>query len=152
MLMPSIFNDNLFDDFFDFPFYDDKADRKIQRKLYGHHAGNLMKTDIKELDNGYELEIDLPGFKKDEIKAELNNGYLTVSAAKGLDEDKEDKKTGKYIRRERYAGACQRSYYVGEDITEEDIKASFEHGILTLFVPKKEVKPAVEEKKYISIQ
>lgn len=152
MLMPSIFNDNLFDDFFDFPFYDDKADRKIQRKLYGHHAGNLMKTDIKELDNGYELEIDLPGFKKDEIKAELNNGYLTVSAAKGLDEDKEDKKTGKYIRRERYAGACQRSYYVGEDITEEDIKASFEHGILTLFVPKKEAKPAVEEKKYISIQ
>lgn len=152
MLMPSIFNDNLFDDFFDFPFYDDKADRKIQRKLYGHHAGNLMKTDIKELDNGYELEIDLPGFKKDEIKAELNNGYLTVSAAKGLDEDKEDKKTGKYIRRERYAGACQRSYYVGEDITEEDIKASFEHGILTLFVPKKETKPAVEEKKYISIQ
>lgn len=152
MLMPSIFNDNLFDDFFDFPFYDDKADRKIQRKLYGHHAGNLMKTDIKELDNGYELEIDLPGFKKDELKAELNNGYLTVSAAKGLDEDKEDKKTGKYIRRERYAGACQRSYYVGEDITEEDIKASFEHGILTLFVPKKEAKPAVEEKKYISIQ
>jgi len=152
MLMPSIFNDNLFDDFFDFPFYDDKADRKIQRKLYGHHAGNLMKTDIKELDNGYELEIDLPGFKKDEIKAELNNGYLTVSAAKGLDEDKEDKKTGKYIRRERYAGACQRSYYVGEDITEEDIKASFEHGILTLFVPKKEAKPAEEEKKYISIQ
>ena len=152
MLMPSIFNDNLFDDFFDFPFYDDKADRKIQRKLYGHHAGNLMKTDIKELDNGYELEIDLPGFKKDEIKAELNNGYLTVSAAKGLDEDKEDKKTGKYIRRERYAGACQRSYYVGEDITEEDIKASFEHGILTLFVPKKEAKPAVEEKKYITIE
>ena len=152
MLMPSIFNDNLFDDFFDFPFYDDKADRKIQRKLYGHHAGNLMKTDIKELDNGYELEIDLPGFKKDEIKAELNNGYLIVSAAKGLDEDKEDKKTGKYIRRERYAGASQSSYYVGEDITEEDIKASFEHGILTLFVPKKEAKPAVEEKKYISIQ
>ena len=111
-----------------------------------------MKTDIKELDNGYELEIDLPGFKKDEIKAELNNGYLTVSAAKGLDEDKEDKKTGKYIRRERYAGACQRSYYVGEDITEEYIKASFEHGILTLFVPKKEAKPAEEEKKYISIQ
>ena len=152
MLMPSIFNDNLFDDFFDFPFYDDKADRKIQRKLYGHHAGNLMKTDIKEMDNGYELEIDFPGFKKDEIKAELTNGYLTVSAAKGLDEDKEDKKTGKYIRRERYAGACQRNYYVGEDITEEDIKASFEHGILTLFVPKKEAKPAEEEKKYISIQ
>ena len=138
-MLPSIFNNNLFDDFFGFPFYyDNRAEDKAEKKLYGHHAGNLMKTDIKELDNGYELEIDLPGFKKDEIKAELNNGYLTVSAAKGLDEDKEDKKTGKYIRRERYAGACQRSYYVGEDITEEDIKATFEHGILTLFVPKKE--------------
>ena len=113
------------------PFYaDNRAVDQTEKKLYGHHAANLMKTDIKELDNG----------------------YLTVSAAKGLDEDKEDKKTGKYIRRERYAGACQRSYYVGEDITEEDIKATFEHGILTLFVPKKEVKPAVEEKKYISIQ
>ena len=128
-MLPSIFNNNLFDDFFGFPFYyDNRAEDKAEKKLYGHHAGNLMKTDIKELDNGYELEIDLPGFKKDEIKAELNNGYLTVSAAKGLDEDKEDK------------------------ITEEDIKASFEHGILTLFVPKKEAKPAVEEKKYISIQ
>ena len=152
-MLPSIFNNNLFDDFFGFPFYyDNRAEDKAEKKLYGHHAGNLMKTDIKELDNGYELEIDLPGFKKDEIKAELNNGYLTVSAAKGLDEDKEDKKTGKYIRRERYAGACQRSYYVGEDITEEDIKASFEHGILTLFVPKKEAKKEVEGSKYIAIE
>lgn len=152
-MLPSIFNNNLFDDFFGFPFYyDNRAEDKAEKKLYGHHAGNLMKTDIKELDNGYELEIDLPGFKKDEIKAELNNGYLTVSAAKGLDEDEQDKKTGKYIRRERYAGACQRSYYVGEDVTEEDVKASFEHGILTLFVPKKEAKPAEEEKKYISIE
>ena len=152
-MLPSIFNNNLFDDFFGFPFYyDNRAEDKAEKKLYGHHAGNLMKTDIKELDNGYELEIDLPGFKKDEIKAELNNGYMTISAAKGLDEDEQDKKTGKYIRRERYAGACQRSYYVGEDITEEDIKATFEHGILTLFVPKKEAKPAVEEKKYIFIQ
>ena len=152
-MLPSIFSTNLFDDFFGFPFYyDNRAEDKAEKKLYGHHAANLMKTDIKELDNGYELEIDLPGFKKDEIKAELNNGYMTISAAKGLDEDEQDKKTGKYIRRERYAGACQRSYYVGEGITEEDIKASFEHGILTLFVPKKEAKPAVEEKKYISIQ
>lgn len=151
-MLPSIFNTNLFDDFFGFPFYyDNRAEDKAEKKLYGHHAANLMKTDIKELDNGYELEIDLPGFKKDEVKAELNSGYLTVSAAKGLDEDEQDKKTGKYIRRERYAGACQRSYYVGEDVTEEDIKATFEHGILTLFVPKKEAKPAVEEKKYITI-
>ena len=152
-MLPSIFNNNLFDDFFGFPFYyDNRAEDKAEKKLYGHHAGNLMKTDIKELDNGYELEIDLPGFKKDEIKAELNNGYLTVSAAKGLDEDKEDKKTGKYIRRERYAGACQRSYYVGKDTTEDDIKAHFEHGMLTVTVAKKEAKPAVEEKKHIAIE
>ena len=148
MLMPSIFNDNVFDDFFDFPFYDDKA----ERKLYGHRAANLMKTDIQEHDDGYTLEMDLPGFKKEEIQLELNNGYLTISAAKGLDEDEKDKKSGKYIRRERYTGSCQRSFYVGEDITEEDVKAEFKHGILKLFVPKKEAKPAVEQKKYVSIE
>ena len=148
MLMPSIFNDNVFDDFFDFPFYDDKA----ERKLYGHRAANLMKTDIQEHDDGYTLEMDLPGFKKEEIQLELNNGYLTISAAKGLDEDEKDKKSGKYIRRERYTGSCQRSFYVGEDVTEEDIKAEFKHGILKLFVPKKEAKPAVEQKKYVSIE
>ena len=148
MLMPSIFNDNVFDDFFEFPFYDDKA----EKKLYGHHAANLMKTDIQEHDDGYTLEMDLPGFKKEEIQIELNNGYMTISAAKGLDEDEKDKKTGKYIRRERYTGSCQRSFYVGEDVTEEDIKAEFKHGILKLFVPKKEAKPAVEQKKYVSIE
>ena len=104
MLMPSIFNDNVFDDFFDFPFYDDRA----EKKLYGHHAANLMKTDIQEHDDGYTLEMDLPGFKKEEIQIELNNGYMTISAAKGLDEDEKDKKSGKYIRRERYTGSCQR--------------------------------------------
>lgn len=148
MLMPSIFNDNVFDDFFDFPFYDDRA----EKKLYGHHAANLMKTDIQEHEDGYTLEMDLPGFKKEEIKVELNNGYMTISAAKGLDEDEKDKKSGKYIRRERYTGSCQRSFYVGEDVTEEDIKAEFKHGILKLFVPKKEAKPAVEQKKYVSIE
>ena len=146
--MPSIFNDNVFDDFFEFPFYDDKA----EKKLYGHHATNLMKTDIQEHDDGYTLEMDLPGFKKDEIQIELNNGYMTISAAKGLDEDEKDKKSGKYIRRERYTGSCQRSFYVGEDVTEEDIKAEFKHGILKLFIPKKEAKPAVEQKKYVSIE
>ncbi len=148
MLMPSIFNDNVFDDFFDFPFYDDRA----EKKLYGHHAANLMKTDIQEHDDGYTLEMDLPGFKKEEIQIELNNGYMTISAAKGLDEDTKDEKSGKYIRRERYTGSCQRSFYVGEDVTEEDIKAEFKHGILKLFVPKKEAKPAVEQKKYVSIE
>ena len=148
MLMPSIFNDNVFDDFFDFPFYDDKA----EKKLYGHHAANLMKTDIQEHDDGYTLEMDLPGFKKDEIKVELNNGYMTISAAKGLDQDEQEKDTGRYLRRERYAGACQRTFYVGEDVTEEDIKAEFKHGILKLFIPKKEAKPAEPEKKFISIE
>ena len=148
MLMPSIFNDNVFDDFFDFPFYDDRA----EKKLYGHHAANLMKTDIQEHDDGYTLEMDLPGFKKEEIQIELNNGYMTISAAKGLDEDEKDKKSGKYIRRERYTGSCQRSFYVGEEVTEEDIKAEFKHGILKLFIPKKEAKPAVEQKKYVSIE
>ena len=148
MLMPSIFNDNVFDDFFDFPFYDDRA----EKKLYGHHAANLMKTDIQEHEDGYTLEMDLPGFKKEEIQIELNNGYMTISAAKVLDEDEKDKKSGKYIRRERYTGSCQRSFYVGEDVTEEDIKAEFKHGILKLFIPKKEAKPAVEQKKYVSIE
>ena len=148
MLMPSIFNTNLFDDFFDFPFYDDT---KAEKKLYGHHAANLMKTDIQEHDDGYTLEMDLPGFKKDEIKVSLDNGYMTVSAAKGLDKDEQEKKSGKYIRRERYAGACERSFYVGENVTEADIKGEFKHGILKLLVPKKD-KPAVEEKKYIAIE
>ena len=151
-MLPSIFNDNLFDDFFNFPFYDDKAERRAEKKLYGHHALNLMKTDIKEKKDGYELEMDLPGFKKDEITAELKDGYMTISAAKGLDQDEQEKDTGRYLRRERYAGACQRTFYVGEDVTEEDIKAEFKHGILKLFIPKKEAKPAEPEKKFISIE
>ena len=151
MLMPSIFGEDMFDEFMrDFPFFDDGS--KIEKKLYGHHAKNMMKTDIKELEGGYELEMDLPGFTKDEITAELKDGYLTVSATKGLDKDEQEKETGKYIRRERYAGACQRSFYVGEDITEQDIKAEFKHGMLKLFVPKKEAKPAVETKKYVTIE
>ncbi|MCI7263414.1 MAG: Hsp20/alpha crystallin family protein [Otoolea sp.] len=153
MLMPSIFGESLFDDFFrDFPVFDDKAERKAEKKLYGRHAQNLMKTDIKEMKDGYELEIDLPGFKKEEITVSLEDGNLTISAAKGLDQEEQEKKTGRYIRRERYAGACERSFYVGEDLTVEDIRAEFKHGILKLFVPKKEEKPAVEAKKYISIE
>ena len=144
MLMPSIFGEDMFDDFMrDFPFFDENAGKK----LYGRHGQNLMKTDIKELEGGYELEMDLPGFTKDEITAELKDGYLTISASKGLDKDEQEKETGKYIRRERYAGACQRSFYVGEDITEQDIKAEFKHGILKLFVPKKEAKPVSNDPK-----
>lgn len=143
----------MFDDFMrSFPFFDNSAESNVEKKLYGHNAKNVMKTDIKELEGGYELEIDLPGFTKEEVTAELKDGYLTISAAKGLDKDEQEKETGKYIRRERYAGACQRSFYVGEDVTEQDIKAEFKHGMLKLFVPKKEAKPAVETKKYVTIE
>ena len=152
MLMPSIFGNDMFGDFFTDPWFDEKEFKDMQKKLYGHRAKNVMSTDVKEVENGYELEMDLPGFKKDEIKASVENGYLTISAARGLDEDEKDKKSGKYIRRERYAGACQRSFYVGEDITEQDIKAEFKHGILKLFVPKKEAQPKVENKKYVAIE
>ena len=145
MLMPSIFGENLFnDDWMDFGF------PEVDKALYGKHANNVMKTDVKETDTGYEVDIDLPGFKKDEINAQLDNGYLTISAAKGLDKDEKDKK-GKYIRKERYAGAMSRSFYVGEGVTQEDIKARYEDGILRLSVPKKEAK-AVENKKYIAIE
>ena len=150
MLMPSIFGEDLFDDLFDLPFYDDRAERKLEKKLYGRRAGNLMKTDIKEQDNGYEMIVDIPGFKKDEVKVSLEDGYLTIEAAKGLDEDEQDKKTGKYIRKERYAGSCARSFYVGTAVEQSDIKAEFKHGILKLFVPKKEEKPAVDTHKYIA--
>ncbi|MBS5064316.1 MAG: Hsp20/alpha crystallin family protein [Hungatella hathewayi] len=153
MLMPSIFGENLFDEFFnDFPFYDDKEERRLEKKLYGRRAQNLMKTDIKEMDQGYEMEIDLPGFKKEDIQASIQNGYLTISATKGLEKEEKDNDNGHYIRRERYAGTCERSFYVGENVTQEDIKAEFKHGILKLFVPKKEAIPAVEESKYISIE
>ena len=151
MLMPSIFGENLFDDdWMNFPFNDEFWGKK--NPLYGKHAQNMMKTDIRETDGSYELDVDLPGFKKDEIQVQLKDGYLTLAAAKGLDKDEKEKESGRYIRKERYAGACSRSFYVGEDITEEDIKAEFKHGLLKLFVPKKEAKPAVEQKKTISIE
>ena len=144
MLMPSIFGENLFDDWMDFSFPD------IDKTLYGKHAKNMMKTDVKETDQGYEVAIDLPGFKKDEIKLELNDGYLTISAEKGLDKDEKDKEN-RYIRRERYAGSMSRSFYVGTSLTEQDIHAKYENGILTLDVPKED-KKAVPEKRYIAIE
>ena len=149
MLMPSIFGENLFDDdWMDFPFERDFWGKK--NPLYGKNAKNLMKTDIREHDSGYEVDVDLPGFKKDEINLELENGYLTVSATKGLDKDEKDDK-GKYIRRERYAGAMQRSFYVGDTLTQEDIKAKYENGILSISIPKKDAQ-AVETKKTIAIE
>ena len=153
MLMPSIYGENLFDDFFDdFPFFDNRELKRAEKKLYGRKAGHIMNTDIKEKENGYELEMDLPGFKKEEIQVSLENGYLTISAAKGLDQSEKEKESGHYIRKERYVGACNRSFYVGEEVKNEDIKAEFRHGILKLFIPKKEAKPAVETSKYIAIE
>ena len=148
MLMPSIFEENLFDNWFDFPMFNDFDN--TERKLYGRHADRLMKTDVHDNEDHYEVDIDLPGFKKEEITLELDKGYLTVSAAKGLDKDEKDHK-GKLIRQERYSGSMQRSFYVGENLTEEDIKAAFKHGVLSLEIPKKE-QPKVPEKKLIMIQ
>ena len=152
MLMPSIFGENMFDEFFRDPFFDSKDMKTLEKNLYGRRGKNLMKTDIRESDTGYELEMDLPGFRKDEIRASLRDGYLTISAAKGLDKDEQENTSGRYIRQERYAGACERSFYVGEDMTEDDIKGEFKHGILRLSISKKEAKPLAEEKKYISIE
>lgn len=135
MLMPTMRN-NIFDDFFNTP-------------LFTRNESNMMKTDIKEHDNGYELTIDMPGVKKEDIKAELNDGYLTVSAESNSSKDEKDEK-GKYICRERYTGSYSRSFYVGNAVTEEDIKAKFENGTLTLEVPKKEALPE-KQNKYIAI-
>lgn len=133
-MLPSIFGENLFDDFFADPF-SMMAPVHGNEALYGKHARNLMKTDVRELDNTYELDVDLPGFKKDEITVDLKNGYLTIGASKGLDRDQQDE-NGKYIRRERYAGVCSRSFYVGSSVRPEDIGAKYEDGILKLSVPK----------------
>ena len=144
MLMPSIFGENLFDDFMDgfaFP---------TANWNYAKNTANVMKTDIKENDKGYELDVDLPGYKKEDVKAELKDGYLTISASN--DNTKEEKdEDGKYIRKERYTGAVSRSFYVGKYVTAEDIHAKFENGILKLSVPKVDA-PKVEENKYISIE
>ncbi|HIS47105.1 MAG TPA: Hsp20/alpha crystallin family protein [Candidatus Scybalocola faecigallinarum] len=144
MLMPSIFGESLLDDWFDDDFFGRRS------PWYGNYTKNIMKTDVRETEDSYELDIDLPGFKKENISAELKDGYLTVTANKGADKDEKDK-DGKYIRQERYSGTCARTFYVGEGVTQEDIHAKFEDGILKLSVPKKDAK-AVEQKKYISIE
>lgn len=144
MLMPStntfnsIFGENFFDDFMNFPFG-------------GYEVNNLMNTDIRDTEQGYEVVIDMPGIKKEDVKAELENGYLTISASSSSSND-EKNADGAYIRRERYSGSCSRSFYVGENVKEEDIKARFEDGTLKLLIPKKEEQPAVEQKKYVAIE
>lgn len=157
MMTPSIFGEHLFDDFFDdffdFPVFDENAMQKAQRELYGRRAANMMKTDVQEHDDHYEVDIDLPGFKKDELSLELKDGYLVISAAKGLDKEEKEEKTGRFVRRERYAGGMSRSFYVGDAVKQEDIHAKYESGVLKLSIPKPEKKkPEVEEKKYIAIE
>jgi HSP20 family molecular chaperone IbpA len=150
MFYPTIFNDSIFDDLMDFAFPAVREANEVDKKLYGKHAAHVMRTDVREHDDGYEVDIDLPGFKKEEISLSLDNGYLTVSASKGLDKKEENEK-GKLIRQERYSGSMQRSYYVGKEITEEDIKASFHHGVLSLQIPKKDA-AKLPEKKQILIE
>ncbi len=144
MLIPSIFGENLFDDWMDFSF------PSFDRDFYGNSSRSVMKTDVKETDKGYELDIELPGYQKEDVKAQLKDGYLTVQAVKNVNNDTKNEE-GAYIRRERYAGTMSRSFYVGDNVTEADIQAKFENGVLKLAVPKKEAKK-VEENKYITIQ
>ena len=146
MLMPSIFGESLFDEFFD------EFARPAKKTVrYTTQTPSVMRTDVKEHETGYELDIDLPGCKKEDVQAELKDGYLTITASTKTNDEQKDE-AGKYIRRERYYGTCSRSFYVGEDIKQEDIKAKFEDGILKVAVPKKEAKPKVEENKYITIE
>lgn len=133
-MLPSVFGGNMFDDLFDGAFFDE------HNPLYGKRAKNMMKTDIRETDDGksYKFAVDLPGFTKDEINLDVRDGYLTVSAEKGVDKDEEDKK-GRVIRKERYSGVCSRSFYVG-DVKAEDVKAKYESGVLSIVIPKEDRK------------
>ena len=153
MLMPSIFGENLFDDFFeDFPWMDDNMDmKKTEKKLYGRRAARLMKTDIKDVDGNYELSIDLPGFHKEDVKIQLKDGYLNIQASRTENKDEKDN-NGKYVHRERYTGQCSRSFYVGKELEHEDIHAKYDNGVLTVTFPKEAKKKVPEEKKFISIE
>ena len=148
--LPSIFGENLMDVFDDFDRNFFRGFARHEHMLYGKNAQHMMKTDVKETDEGYEVDVDLPGFNKDEIKLELQNGYMTISTEKALEQKKENKK-GKILRQERYSGTMQRTFYVGESVTEEDIKAKYENGVLSLMIPKKE-QQKVNEKKQILIE
>ena len=147
-MLPSIFGESLFDDWMSFPFRGFASD--VDHKLYGKHAARVMKTDLKEHDDGYELSVDLPGFKKEQIELQLQNGYLTITASKGLEEEEKDKK-GKIVHQERYSGSMSRSFFLGEHVKEEDVKATFENGVLTLAFPKEE-SIKLPERKTIQIQ
>ena len=148
--LPTVFGENLMDVFDDFDRSFFRGFGNIDHTLYGKHAQHMMKTDVKELEDSYAVDVALPGFKTDEIHLELNNGYLTISTEKTLEKDNEGKK-GKMLRQERYSGVMQRSFFVGEHLTEEDIKASYENGVLHVMIPKKEARK-VPEKKTILIE
>ena len=148
--LPTVFGENLMDVFDDFDRSFFRGFGNVDHALYGKHAQHMMKTDVKEMDESYEVDVDLPGFKKDEIHLELNNGYLTISTEKSVEKDNEGKK-GKMLRQERYSGVMQRSFFVGEHLTEEDIKASYDSGVLHVIIPKKDA-PKAPEKKTILIE
>lgn len=152
MLLPRLFGEDLFDDMDEMMRWPDESGFFGKHDpLYGKHAKNLMKTDVKEKDDSYEVDVDLPGFKKEELTVALENGYLTISAAKGLDRDEKNQE-GNYIRRERYAGSCTRSFYVGEAVEQEDVSAKFEDGILHLNIRKKDVQRVEEKNNHIAIE
>lgn len=144
MLMPSIIGENLFDDLMDLSF------PRASRILHGESTQSVMKTDVKETDQGYEIDMELPGFKKEDVKAQLKDGYLTIQATRGVNNDQKDE-DGKYIRKERFAGSVSRSFYVGEKVTDEDIHAKFEDGVLKLSLPKEDAQKA-EQNNYIAIE
>lgn len=152
MWMPTMFDRDFFADFFDDPFFNDKEMRKLEKKLterpHARSVQNLMRTDVKETADAYEMKVELPGFKKENIRLTLEDGYLTIYAEKDSDEER----GGKFLRRERYAGACKRSFYVGDELHEDQIKAEFKHGVLKIDLPKKKEVPAVEQSKYIAIE
>ena len=151
MLFPTVYGENLFDDLDNMFGLTSYEGQRRHDPLFGKNASRIMKTDIRETEKTYELDVDLPGFKKEDIQAQLKDGYLTITANKGMEHNEQDQKSGRYIRRERYSGSCSRSFYVGEDITHEDIKARFEDGILKLSIPKKDPQ-VVETKKHIAIE
>lgn len=149
MLAPSIFNTNLSNGFFNDTF--DHMFQDMFRSPFERMSQvSCMSTDIQDLGDSYQMDMELPGYDKEDVKADLKDGYLTISAEHNSSHEEKDEK-GNYVRRERYAGSCQRRFYVGKNVTQEDIHASFENGVLKMIIPKKEA-PAVEEKKYIAIQ
>ncbi len=151
MLMPTVFGEDLFDELFDTDRFEREL-RNTEKQLYGHRARNEMKTDVKEHEDHYEILVDLPGFKKEDVRVQLNDGYLTISAEKNLEKNKEEKETGRYIRQERYYGSMSRSFYVGEEIRQEQIKAAFDSGVLRITVPKVEETRKLPENNYIQIE